>query len=78
MYSLMAMSPRNSIRYLLAAACILRIAGPVCGQSGTWPGEYTVEVGLYDAASGQRLPAFDEGGQPLPGDRVWLGHVTIP
>ncbi len=37
------MSPRNLIRYLRAAACILSVAGPVCGQSGTWPGEYTVE-----------------------------------
>jgi len=41
------------------------------------PGEYTFEVGLYDAASGQRLPACDEAGRPLPGDRVLLGHVTI-
>ncbi len=39
------------------------------------PGEYTIEVGLYDAASGQRLPAFDERGQPLPGDRVPLGRM---
>ena len=43
MYSLVVMSPRNSSRYLWAAACILSIAGPVRGQSGTWPGEYTVE-----------------------------------
>jgi hypothetical protein len=57
-------------------------AGKVWGQKPVQPdapsGEYTIEVGLYDAASGQRLPAFDEGGQPLPGDRVLLGRVTIP
>ena len=41
------------------------------------PGEYTFEVGLYDAETGQRLLAYDERGQPLPGDRVLLGHLTI-
>jgi hypothetical protein len=41
------------------------------------PGEYTFEVGLYDAESGARLPAFDERGQRLPGDRAFLGRVTI-
>ncbi len=34
-------------------------------------GEYTVEVGMYDAATGARLPAWDANGQAL-GDRVLL------
>ncbi len=34
-------------------------------------GEYRIEVGLYDAASGQRLPTVDEAGQAV-GDRVLL------
>ena len=41
------MSPKDSIR-IWAAACIFT-AAPVCGQTGTWPGEYTVE--RQDAAA---------------------------
>ncbi len=40
-------------------------------------GEYTLAVGLYDAATGQRLPAFDANGQRTPGDRVLLRAVSI-
>ncbi|MBU1878482.1 MAG: glycosyltransferase family 39 protein, partial [Chloroflexi bacterium] len=47
-------------------------------QPDTPPGVYTFEVGLYDAETGQRLPVYDEAGQPLPGDRVLLGHLTVP
>ena len=36
------------------------------------PGPYTLYVGLYDAASGERQPAFQDG-QQLPADRL-----TIP
>jgi len=39
----MTMFPKNLLRDLPVAACILFVAGPVCGQSGSWPGEYTVE-----------------------------------
>ena len=39
------------------------------------PGEYHIEVGLYDAVSGQRLPVFDEGGTRLPGDCILLDQV---
>jgi len=39
------------------------------------PGEYQIEVGMYDAATGQRLPVFDEDGTPLPGDRILLDQI---
>jgi hypothetical protein len=35
------------------------------------PGPYTLYVGLYDAATGDRLPAVQHG-QRLPGDEVAL------
>jgi hypothetical protein len=37
------MFSKNLLRNLPVAACIFSIALPVCGQSGPWPGEYTVE-----------------------------------
>jgi hypothetical protein len=40
------------------------------------PGEYRVEVGLYDAATGARLPAFDANGARLPDDRVLLDTIA--
>jgi hypothetical protein len=36
------------------------------------PGGYTIEVGMYDAATGARLPVHDAQGRPVPGDRVLL------
>jgi hypothetical protein len=39
-------------------------------------GEYRVIVGMYDPASGARLPAFDSAGKPL-GDFVELGKVNV-
>ncbi len=43
---------------------------------GTPPGRYTVRVGLYRLETGERLPVFDAGGQPL-GDGLVLGEVLI-
>jgi 4-amino-4-deoxy-L-arabinose transferase-like glycosyltransferase len=40
-------------------------------------GEYQIEVGMYDPATMQRLPAFDEQGAPLPSDRILLGRVRV-
>ncbi len=40
------------------------------------PGRYGVEVGLYDPATGVRLPVTDAAGNPL-GDRVLLGPVAV-
>jgi len=36
------------------------------------PGSYRVEVGMYDASSGERLPVFDAAGQRVALDRVLL------
>jgi len=36
------------------------------------PGTYVIEVGMYDAATGARLPVRNVEGQPVPGDRVLL------
>lgn len=43
---------------------------------GTPPGDYWIEVGLYEASSGRRLPLLDEGGKRA-GDRVLLGPVRV-
>jgi hypothetical protein len=43
---------------------------------GAPPGEYPIEVGMYDWVSGQRL-AVSEGGQWVPGNRVVLGTVHL-
>ena len=34
------------------------------------PGLYRIEVGMYLLETGERLPVFDEEGQPMPKDRV--------
>jgi len=39
-------------------------------------GQYVIEVGMYLAQSGQRLPVLDELGQ-VQGDRILLGTVEI-
>jgi len=36
------------------------------------PGEYLIEVGMYDASNGERLPIYEMDGERLPGDRVLL------
>jgi len=43
----------------------------------TPPGRYLVEIGMYDLETMQRLPAFDQDGQRLSGDRVLLGRVQV-
>ncbi len=44
-------------------------------QATAPPGDYEIEVGMYDPATGRRLPVHEEG-QP-PGDRVILQVVHI-
>jgi hypothetical protein len=39
-------------------------------------GEYRLVVGMYVAATGERLPAFDVAGQPA-GDMIELGRVRV-
>jgi len=40
------------------------------------PGEYRIEVGLYEPGSGERLTASDAAGQVM-GDHLILGSVTV-
>lgn len=40
-------------------------------------GSYLLEVGMYQAETGERLPAFDEEGNRLEGDRVILATIRI-
>jgi len=41
------------------------------------PGHYTFSAGWYDGMTGERLPAFDAHGVPLPENRVVLGEVEV-
>jgi hypothetical protein len=41
------------------------------------PGVYHLVVGMYNLATGERLPAVDERGQPLPDDAVTLSDVEV-
>jgi hypothetical protein len=48
-----------------------------------WPadapaGIYRVFAGVYNAADGERLPAFDEAGRPLPEDAMLLLELERP
>jgi hypothetical protein len=40
------------------------------------PGEHVIEIGLYVAETGQRLPVLDEAGQII-GDRILLSQVQV-
>lgn len=40
-------------------------------------GDYAIEVGMYDASTGARLPAYDVAGKRLEQDRIILETVTI-
>ncbi|HAL61351.1 MAG TPA: hypothetical protein DCP08_02980 [Chloroflexi bacterium] len=46
-------------------------------QPDTPPGEYLIEIGMYDASNGERLPIYGIDGERLPGDRVLLGAVEV-
>jgi hypothetical protein len=62
--------------YLWAAAWLLGVAGPVRGQSGTWPGEYTVE--RQDAAGTLTLstPYYTFRHDPKRGAEISLVAYT--
>jgi len=40
-------------------------------------GEYVLEIGMYDAATGDRLPVFDERGERMPDDRILLHRIRV-
>jgi 4-amino-4-deoxy-L-arabinose transferase-like glycosyltransferase len=40
------------------------------------PGEYLIEIGMYDANTGQRLPVYGVAEEPT-GDRVLLGAINV-
>lgn len=40
------------------------------------PGEYVIEIGMYDASTGERLPIYTDG-QREEGDRLLLGIVRV-
>ena len=42
------------------------------------PGKYRLVTGLYDPVTGQRLPALDSRGQPLPDNMIILHEIEIP
>lgn len=44
--------------------------------AGTPPGEYQLEIGVYDGPTGQRLPVVGPDGNPL-GDRLLIGPVSV-
>jgi non-ribosomal peptide synthetase component F len=46
-------------------------------NDNTLAGEYPLEVGMYRADDGTRLPVADENGQPVPQDRLLLGPITV-
>lgn len=45
--------------------------------SATSPGIYPLGIGLYDPASGDRLPVYGPGGDRLPDDRVMLRNIEV-
>ena len=45
-------------------------------KPGTPPGRYSILVGLYDSATGQRLPVVSADGTPI-GDRLKLGEIEV-
>jgi hypothetical protein len=45
-------------------------------NAGTPPGDYWIEVGIYDPLSGARLPVTGAGGGPV-GDRLLLKETRI-
>ncbi len=60
------------------------LPGEVLADSYTVPvegnaprGDYIFEIGMYDPITGQRLPAFDAEGNPLPEDRILLDKVYV-
>ena len=41
------------------------------------PGKYALQVGLYNASDGLRVPVRDQAGKPVPGDQVVLTELSL-
>lgn len=41
------------------------------------PGDYELAVGMYDWATGDRLPAFDATGRQLPENRTLIRGLAM-
>ncbi len=46
-------------------------------EKDTPAGQYQLEIGMYHLQTGRRLPAFAEGGEPPPDDRILLSAVEV-
>jgi len=45
-------------------------------QPGAPPGQYVLEIGMYRAETGERLPILDDDGRVV-GDQILLREVTV-
>jgi len=43
-------------------------------RAGAPPGQYVIEIGMYDRYTGERLQVLDANGKPVEGDRILLGQ----
>jgi hypothetical protein len=43
-------------------------------RDGAPPGQYVIEVGMYDVYTGERLQVRDKSGKQMEGDRILLGQ----
>ena len=43
-------------------------------RDGAPPGQYVIEIGMYDVYTGERLQVRDESGRQMEGDRILLGQ----
>jgi hypothetical protein len=46
-------------------------------KAGAPPGEYTIEIGMYEASTGERLKVRDVG-EDVEGNRIVLHKIQIP
>jgi hypothetical protein len=57
---------------------VLADAHPIAVAPGTPPGTLRFAIGMYDSATGERLPAADASGAPLPDGRILLDQtITV-
>ncbi|MGB5932309.1 MAG: hypothetical protein WBH57_04475, partial [Anaerolineae bacterium] len=66
---------RPTSRWLVGEIVVDEYDIPLRGDAP--PGEYTIEIGMYDLISGERLAAFDEEGERRPDERIPLTLVEV-